>query len=72
MKKKKTIKPGNLISSVTDGKINSVEFGGDISSLGFSAKKWNEHYDQPHIKAEAKRLHDLCNEKRKQNGLDPI
>lgn len=76
--KKKTLKEkniGNLIYYITDKKVTSIEFGGDIPELGFSVKKWNECYGENRSES-TKQLEryyrDKTNEARKANGLSPI
>ena len=71
-KKLRAIETGNLISDLTDAKVTSIAFGGDIPEIGFNAQEFNHHYKK-YENQELKQFYkDKCNEARKANGLPPI
>lgn len=78
MQKLKNYKPmenGNIISLLTDSKINSIQFGESVPQLEFDVNEWNRCYGSnrsEHTKnMESKSLED-CNKARKLNALQPI
>lgn len=76
---------GNIISDLTDGKVNCVSFGGDVPALGFSVEKWRDVYYNNEIDPKTQTPYGYriktddgtvfgseINKRRKANGLRPI